>query len=111
MISSHFGTPPRTTTELGKTHQTLGGAWRVSRDSSEISGRMSNVYLDPPRGAEWMGKGAIQNTTHWRVLVLLFSLLFNFSGVVLKTFREASLILGGEEDPKNHSTASNHSNS
>lgn len=33
------------------------------------------TYLDPPRGAERMGKGAIQNTTHWRVLVLLFSLI------------------------------------
>ena len=40
-----------------------------------------------------------------------YSLLFNFSGFVLKRFREGSLIFGGEEDPKNHSTGSNHSNS
>ena len=36
------------------------------------------IYQHPPRGAKWMGKGAIKqplkglNTTHWRVQVCIY---------------------------------------
>ena len=32
-------------------------------------------FLDPPRGAKWMGRGARFNTTHWRVLVTGLNLI------------------------------------
>ena len=86
-----------------KNMNNLGRFWLVAWDFSHLPGPLEGCRTD--------GKGCHSKHHHWRVLVRIFSLLFNFSGVVLKTFREASLILGGEEDPKNHSTASNHSNS
>ena len=76
----------------------LGRVWLVAWDFSHLPNGWERVpFKTPPIGGCW--------------LVLLFSLLLNFSGVVLKKFREGSLIFGGQEDPKNHSTASCNSNS